>query len=400
MSVLKKNKWLLFTIVLTLIVAIAFAAVFGTIAAVRNARAVMRYEGLTISKGVYSYFVSYCKTVYLRSLSAAGITASDTAAFFRRDRGDGVNYGDAFAAYAEDYVRTVAVSALLFDSVASLSRTEKQTIRDAVDELVDFRADGDRASFNEQISAYGFTYDDLLTATTLQYKAEHLFTALYGAGGQYVAYDTDACDAYYADAYVYVKMLFIRTENKLATDEDGNHILLNDGTYKTIELTELEKERRAEDIASLDRAIENLTGGSGPVITETMLQTFMDKYGDGDPVYDDTGWYFAADASATQDLASVYPTLTEAALSAAIGSYTKVAYEDGICYIYRMSLPEGGYTDEDVSVFFSDFYLDCASALHRDMLSERTGDVTRTEAFDEIDPVSIPYNTNYFVRLS
>ncbi len=399
MNLFKQHHFLLWTVVAVLVIAIAFAAVFGTIAAVRAAGAVMRYEGLTISEGVYAYFTSYCKTTYIRSLIASGISAVDTPQFFARDRGDGVSYGEAFAAYTEAYVRTVAVSAWLFDSITSLTKSEKTTIKAGLNELVDFRAGGDRDRFNELTAKYGFTYNDLYDATVLQYKAEQLFVALYGEGTALMEHDTEACQAYYNEQYVYVKMLFIRTEDKLAVDEHGKPIYDETGEQKRIPLTDLEKRRRAEDIATLDAAIENLATGGSPVITEQMLTGYTSTYV-GDKTYDITGWYFAPDAAATADLTAVYPTLTEAALRVELGSYTKVAYDDGVCYMLRLALPSDGYKNDEVAAFFSDFYVDCASVLHRDMLAERTDDVTLTDRYQAFDHVAIPYNYEYIVRLS
>ncbi len=397
-----KQKWLRLTVLATLILALVFAAVFGTIAAVNAARAVMRYNGVQISEGVYTYFTSYCKTRYLAALQASGVTdAVDSAAFFARDRGDGVTYGEDFATYTEEYVRTVAVSAWMFDStVGALSRQEKTTIRDSVDDLVEFRADGDRRRFEQLCSAYGFTYRDMLNAATLQYKAEHLFSALYGQNASYMLYDTEACDAYFQEEYVRVQLLFIRTNDRLRKDENGEVIYDETDLPERIPLTDTEKAERQSSIASLDAAIDNLAGGSGPVITEDMLSYFQSKYNDGDKLFDATGWYFAPDAKATQDFAALYPTITEAAFSAEAGSYKKVAYEDGVCYIHPLTPDADAYTDEDLSVFFSDFAADCALNLHRDMLAERTPEVRLTERFAAFDPLAVPYNYDLIARLS
>ncbi len=396
-----KNKWLRLAVLVTLIIALLFAAVFGTIAAVNAAGAVMRYNGIQISEGVYTYFSSYCKMLYLATLRSSGVEdAADSAAFFARDRGDGTTYGEDFAAYTEEYVRTVAVSAWLFDSsVGALSKQEKKTIRDGVDGLVEYRADGDSRRFEELCATYGFTYRDILNAVTLQYKAEHLFSALYGQDASYMLYDTEACETYFAENYVRVKLLFIRTADRLSKDENGQIIYDQEGEPETIPLSDGEKTDRQNSIASLDAALAALAAGQGALITEEMLSVFQSKYGDGDPVYDLSGWYFAPNAEQTQQFAALYPTIAEAALSAEVGSYQKVTYEDGVCYIYRMTADADAYADEDVSVFFSDFAVDCAIAKHKQLLGERTPDVHLTERFASFDPTSVPYNYDLFVRL-
>lgn len=387
---MKKNKWLLWTVVITLSVVIAFGAVLGTVAYIRASRAVLQYEGVYMSKGTYSYLCSFRKTQFLTALSTE-VDVSDTKAFYAKDRGDGVTYGEALRAYVDEYVRTLTVSAYMFDRLTGLTSTEKARIREAVDAIVADRAEGDRRAFDRQLEPYGCTYRDILDAVTMQYKANRLFLLLYGEGGSYVSRDTEACESYYRDAYVHARLLFIRTETRVLTDEAGEHTV--------VELTESERAERAADIARVDAAILALKNGESGAMTDTMMTFYMDKYGDGEPAYDDSGWYFSEASRLFGDFSADFPEVAEAVMQAPIGEYIKVPCAIGVCYIYREELPEGAYLDEDLGDFFSDFYFDCATSLHMTPLLEEGKKVKTTALFDTVDPVAVPKNTVYLVTV-
>ncbi len=388
---MKQVKWPVWVTVLALTAALIFGAVFGTIVWVRASHAVMQYEGVYISEGVYSYLCSFRKTQLLRSLSLSGVQVNDTDAFYRTEYRDGVTYGEFLSSYVDEYVRSLAVSAYMFDSITALSAAEKKAVRDAVDALVLARADGNRRAFNRQLKAYGCTYGDLVDAVTLQYKANRLFLLLYGSGADYISRDEAACRAYYEEAYVYVDMLFIRTETRVLTDEYGDHT--------EVDLTPAEREERAADIARIDAAIVALENKENGAMTETMMQFYMDKYGDGVPEYDESGWYFSKDSRLYQDFSSDFPTVAEAVMNAPVGQYIKVVSDIGACYILRHELPKDAYLDDELSDFFSDFYFDCATDLHIQTLNERTQDVKVTERHAQVDPTRIPKNTDYLVTV-
>lgn len=388
---MKQVKWPVWVTVIALTVALIFGAVFGTIVWVRASHAVLRYEGVYMSEGVYSYLCSFRKTQLLRSLSLSGVQVSDTKAFYAEEYRDGVTYGEFLSSYVDEYVRTLMVSAYMFDSITALSASEKRAVRAAVDALVDARAEGQRRAFNRQLEAYGCTYNDLVDAVTMQYKANRLFVLLYGNGADYISRDEAACRAYYKEAYVYADLLFIRTETRVLTDEYGEHTV--------VDLTPAERAERAADIARVDAAISALENGESGAMTEAMMEFFMDKYGDGVPEYDESGWYFSEDSRLYQDFSSDFPAIAEAVMTAPVGKYTKVESDIGACYIFRQPLPRDAYLDDSLSDFFTDFYFDCATSLHMDTLTKRAADVTATERLSTIDPVNIPKNTDYLVTV-
>ena len=398
----RKRSTLFYVILITLLLALTFTAVFGTIAAVRASRAVMRYEGVTVTEGMYNYFASYCKTDFIRSLREQGINASDTSAFFSKTSEGGSTYGADFLAYCESYVRAVLASAHAFDLLVTLTADERASIREGVDQLVTYRADGNRGRFEELVQPYGFTYRDMINAATLQYKANRVFSVLYGQGGSLLKQDSGtAAASYYEESFVRVELLMIRTETKFVTDEQGNRIPNGDGTDKTVALTPTEVAERTEDIARLDAALEALANGTEPFMTPEMIRAHIKKYGElgeGYP-YDETGWYLAEGAAFTDELATRYPEIVNIALSAEIGSFTRVACDFGVCYVYKTPLSANAYKDDALAAFFSDFYVDAATRLHTEQVRLWSEDVVKTRRFDSLDPLAVPKNTDFLVRI-
>lgn len=400
----KNNRFPCVLLAVTLAVALLFGAVFGILVGVRYARAVVRYGSLTVDADTYAYLASCGKAKWVAKIRAGGIAFSDDEAFYAREGDDGVTYGDALCAYVEGYVREVLVTASLYDRYASLSSSDRKTIREATAAVLDYRAGGDRTTFDRMAQTYGFTYRGFENAATLLYKASQAGVVIYGSDGGNMQNLPEECNDYLASAYVHVKLCFIRTQTKFYTDEYGNRVRDEEtGQDKIVELSKEERAQRRETIDDMNRAIGNLvSGGDGAMMTDTMFDTAAEKFDDNDAVFHTLGYYFLPGGSYTEEFTEAFPEVMAKVMTMKIGEYASVAYGSdngsGVCFISCLPAQDGAYASDSLSDMFSGFYARAATVVHNRTVAELSPGVVLTEKYNAAFPLSVPYNTELLVR--
>lgn len=399
-----KNKTknpLVIIIAIFVAIAIILGITLGIISLVKSRRAVVSYGSLSIDEGEAKFFISRYKVQFIKDMRALGIDAEDSPEFFATAAEDGVTYGEKFNTGALGYLKEVVVAAYLFDRYASFGKDEKDTVKLGVAEALDYLCGGDKDKFAAECEKYGFNAGDFADAAELLYKSAMAFNAIYGSDGSSVAGAADVCESY-LDEYSHVKLLFIRTEEKLEYGDDGHPIF-----------TELTDEERAERLAlveSVSAAIEAIkTGGDGQMNANAFNNLIQTK-GDGAEEYDTLGYYFHKDAASSGEFADAFPTVVEAALNMEIGEYRKVeTHEDdeiahkgfeGYCFLYRCETTANAYANEELSAWFSDFYMDAALKSFTATLSELSADVKVGRTFDSLTPTAIPMNTSFYPKFS
>jgi hypothetical protein len=117
----------------------------------------------------------------------------------------------------------------------------REEIDRQIEETLSYRAGGSKAEFNKKTEAMGFDFSDFCEAQEILYKAERAGVAIYGENGEVLASDSylGLCNNYLKNHYSHVKLLFIRTRDDFAVDEDGNRIEGDEGD-ELRDLTEAE----------------------------------------------------------------------------------------------------------------------------------------------------------------
>lgn len=394
------KRALIIFVAVFLSLALVFAATLGIIAIVKNASSVVSYEGVTMTKPIASFFISRFKVEYISALRASGVNASDTEVFWASKDDTGAAYGEKFRTLAEQYLKEIVATAYLFDRYSKLERTDKDAIKATCRDVLEYQAGGDEDVFNDMAAKYGFDYDSFCDAVEMLYKSTRAYTIIYGADGTGVYGDTESCEKYLAE-YSHVQFIFIRTEQKLTTDPDGNSILVN--------LTDKERAERANLIAMLSAAIEAIKTDSDGQMTPAMFEIYLDgEYNDGDTSMTKTGYYLHENAETTAEFAEAFPEVVREALKMEIGEFSKVQTSvvdednligmDGVCFIYKYAPVRGAYATPSLERWFSDFYSDASEHLFVDAVSTLIADAETTEKFSEIDVVAIPKNTEFVPR--
>ena len=393
----KIDRKLLIFICIFMSTVLVAGVIFGTVFAVRNANAVLEYNGVRMTRGVANYFSSYAKALYLNTELSDVEGAEDTAEFWNSPEMGTKTYGEGMIEYVREYLAGIVVGCYLYDSAARLDSEARATIKSNVKNRLLYIADGSKKAFNERVEPYGFDYEDFYDATEMMYKVSMAPYVLYGADASALRSDSVAVNDFYNSAYRRVKLLFIRTESdfNLITDEDGNEVreTNSDGTDKLFDLTPAEKAEREADIASIKQAIVNFENGEGDQMSLDSFNYYLGKYKATNMHLDSAGEYYSAESEYTGRAYQEFPEVVLKSLYIAKNSFATVEIEDfGYCFIYRTELEAGAYADNDKDGPFSDFYSDLSSYTYRRELAERVGDVSIRDKFEKIDLITLPAN--------
>lgn len=353
-----------------------FGIVVGAVAIVKEARAAVSYKGIRIDKGAASYIASTFKASY-------GGDAAD------------------LEAETEKYIRRVAVAAYLFDEVRSLDKEDKRWIEENVAEVLELWAGGSKDRFNELAAPMGFDYSDFREAAKILYKARNAMPAIYGSGGSNLSYSANAATAkQYFDTYTHVKILFLRTEDKLVTDTDGNFLFNEDGSRKTISMSTDEKAAVAEDVAEITELIENANNNTGVQMSLELFNDYYKKYNE-EPAYAESGYYLHGSSEFTEYLRGEggYPNLVKKALSMKVGEWGKSTDGSIVCFIYKYAPLDYDYADTDMSRFFGDFYSDAANYFFTSAVDELAKDVKLKDKYRAIDVALLEKNYDLKINM-
>ena len=389
----KRLKILIIAVSAVTAAIIMLGAALGIATAVTNASAAVRLDGVMMDAGEVNYFASRYKSLYIRTLTSAGVSATDTEAFWNKtDAESGKTYGALLAEGTRAYIADMIAAVRIYLNYHSFGSAERATVESACMQVVQYKGGGSIAAFNNTVSEFGFDYDDFRSASEKIYMASLAEAMLYGADGSGLASFTDECDKYYSE-YTCVRLLFFRTNTKIAAD----------GSIAN--LTDAEIAERAASIAKIREYIANFNAGAEDAISPETFEIYYEK-SDGDANFYDTGYYLHPNAEQTAYFRDAFPEIYEVAMSLEIGEFGEAAWdvdldpetdEMGVCFIYRDNLAKSAYSDSE-NIMFSDFYKDAALKLYSDVVAEFAPLVEFTESYDAIDVISVPSNHSIYVK--
>ena len=376
-----------------------FGATLGIISGVKKANATVSFEGLSLDLPLTNFFVSYYKYYYMSSLSSSGVSGVYDAPYFWNSKSetDGKTYGELLSENLNKYLSNLLIANYLFDSVTSLSSSDKDRIKQAYTDLLTYRSDGSEDRFNEGCKALGFEFDTVKEATTLLYKATYVQDLIYGLDGSNIKNNGNLCEEY-LNTYSHVKLLIIRTETDFLLDENGNRIIGEDGNDEIYELTTAEKEKRLALIDEIMGYIEAVETNGEIQMSPQMFDNYVKDHDSGDESKRVSGYYFNASSSYTKEFATVLPEIVKRSLEMKKGTYSSVECDIGVCFIYKYDPALGAYLDTSSGSCFTDFYSDASNYFFEKDLEGHYSRVVFSDNFNKVDPITIPYNSEYFPR--
>jgi hypothetical protein len=288
-----------------------------------------------------------------------------------------------------------------------LRQDEKEKITEALDERISYLFGGSKKSFNEDAKEYGFDYKDALVASELLYKQRTLAVRIFGEDGTGVFADLDACDEVFSE-YSRVKFIFIRTENTLERDENGNPINGN-ATPVFRALSDSEREERLARIQKIKLAVEEINSGiTDPLAFDEYAIEVKELYGE---MSDDeiSGYYLHPGSKFTSSFAESFPNCVSLALELSVGEADFASCDEenggfeGACFMYREGVPHGTYpyyyeTEEDG--FFYDFAAIAAGKRCEKMVNSLLENIKISDKWRGISLVDMPYSTKFVPSFS
>ena len=378
-----KNKFLTIFVCIFLAFVIALGGVFVVIRIVKERTSVAKYDGVYLDEGAARYLASYYKYLYIKELKSTGGVIYDSPYFWEQAREDGITEGEALKNSFSDYIASLLASVKIYDSAFSFSRSERVLVESRVEAVLNSSiARGSVEEFNRQAASLGFDYDDFLSAAKYLYKASAARYSLYGAGGEGIKDDKEACEAYLS-TYSHVDVIFIRLEDTYVLDQTGEYTYDEEtGERITRPLTETESaERRA--------AVDNIRTyiSEGRMTTESFDHYL--KYSEPDHEKQTGGYYLNKSAANTREFGEDYPEIVDAAMDMSLGEFRAVDCEHigGVAVIFKYDLAEGAYASEG-NIWFSDFYQHAAEYDYLSVITDLITDVEFTDSYADFDIVN------------
>lgn len=367
--------------------------IFGAVGIVRGQRSVMRYKGIYLQDGVANYLAATYKYDFMSSLKRGGVDSYDSHYFWDSESTDGRTWGEVLTENTEKYLKRVIVGSYLFDRNTRLNKSDKEIIAKAIDEVIEYRADGSVEKFNEMAEEMGFTYRDFVKAAELMYKYEMAEAVIFGYDGSALKSGgfSAECNEYFESSYSRVMLLIIRTDGELVTDPVT-------GKEELSEYDEATRAKVEADIAEVRTLIYNWENDVfDRQMSEEAFAWYINEYSTG-TINDTEGYYFSAESSYSLEFGEDAPEVVKLALSTKIGHYTECELDIGVCFIYRRPLESGAYSRISLSHFFEDFYVNASSYIYSKSVDAYLSSVTVSAKYNKSAVVTKPYNHELYVK--
>ncbi|MBQ7333131.1 MAG: hypothetical protein IJW38_02140 [Clostridia bacterium] len=388
------NKFLIAFVCIFVSIVVVIGVAVGIISGVRDAKNIAKYKSAGLTEAEAAFFMSYCKYDLLANLKAG----SDTEEFWNSKTSDGTKYSEILEYNTKQYIKQVVVANYLFDKYSSLTSSEKEDIKAAVDDVLVYRMENSEGMFNEEAKKHGFSYSDYHGIVTKLYKYSKAYSAYYAANSSKISADEKAVSDYYAE-YSKFKLIFINTEKDYKLDDKSNRVVENEN-YVFVDISEEEKQKRAADILELSKAVANYGTDENFQMSHIMFENYLEKY--PSTFYGDKnseGFYFHEDSVYTKWFKSENPEVISAALAMSEDNFKEVKTELGVCYIYKMPInpTEAPYLDTDSDSCFVDFYSNLVVRDFEKTVTELMEEVELCDAYEKINLISHPSLNYLFV---
>ena len=168
------------TIIVCIIIAgvLAVGGILGLAAGIRRARAVVICDDITIDENTVRYLASYYKMLYIHGLIDRDIEVTDTPEFWASIDSDGRSFGDKLVSGFKDYIVFLAAASSVCEQEIGYKWRDKVLVAEKCEEVLLKTEDGSVSSFNDDVSHYGFDYNDFQNAAVLIYKASRTAEAV------------------------------------------------------------------------------------------------------------------------------------------------------------------------------------------------------------------------------
>ena len=138
-----KPKPSFFRVLICVFISFVLAAggILGISQGIKNARALVKYEHVSLDEGMVNYLASYYKSVYIRNMKITGVKAEDSDAFWQSKNPDGISYGEHFDKSFREYLSSVVAAANIYLTYSHYTAEDKIAVTKTTEEILKFKAD-------------------------------------------------------------------------------------------------------------------------------------------------------------------------------------------------------------------------------------------------------------------
>ena len=372
-------------LIASIAVVLVAVLVLGTVLLLVPKNPAMTYEGVSISREMYSFWYSIYKTKFIVAHGQSG--ALDTEAGWNsQSTVPGKTWGELLDEEIEQAIKQKLVAAVLYDKLGrSMSVSQRDMIDSYYEDMLEYAANGDKEVLEQLAEKYGTTKSAIKKCAALDIKAELYYNYLYNNNG--AAMTPEELNRYVRNRYIRFYVLAIY--------EDYEWVLKDDGSAEKIELTEPEKAARV----TLDNELAEYLphGEKANEMTDARFMEYLD--GHSDDVYHNVyplGFYL----SSFNSLPMLDEKIIDEAMKLDPGELGCAETEDAIYYVRAYDVGVAPYLDESTNDFFFgddiNFYVYAAKAVLAERTLAEVDKVTvHSENTDGISVKTLPRNTDF-----
>lgn len=332
---------------------LVFVMLAASFASCSSESVVMELEGHKITGGMYGYWLSRYKALYLYSYAGG----SDSASFWDTKLTDTLTAKDLFTSITDENIKKNLVCMYLFDKYSlKLPDGTKDEIKEKIDKLVEDM--GGKKEFANYAADFGVDAKLLERIYLIEEEIEYLRDYLYGANGTEKV-TAEQKDKYYNDNYARIRHIFFSTSTQYVLDGNGSYTFDADGNKITTTPTDEEINRKKVTATAVHARIE-----AGESFEELLEQYTEDE---ASKTYKN-GYYLTSTIDYIDEV-------VDAAFDMEIGEVRLVNSDYGVHIVKRYALDDKGYENEENKDFFGDFEDLVISEVFQNKLAEYLNDV-------------------------
>ncbi len=320
--------------------------------------AIMTYKDYIVNENYYTYWLSRFKANFIYNYT----DVEDSEEYYDSVISeDGRTAAEIMTDISDEAIKNYLVSEYLCDVYGlKLPSSVLDSINAELDLLVKELADGSKSVFNGMAAEFGVNYKMLRDIYIIETKAS-LFYEFYAENYIKPDINDEALENFCRTDYAKADFIYISTEFKLNTDENGNYIYDDTGSYQ-IPYTEAERTAQLEKAAEIAKTVNGEN-----------FNTLRKQYNE-DPAKDvyKNGYYFYPDMPYNE-------TVLDAVLKMSPGEIKRIDCEYGVYFMRRLSTEKDAYKQDENADFFEDFETRLINSIFNDMMAEELAKVVINE---------------------
>ena len=351
---------------------------------------VLRYGGITVTKEMYSYWFSLYKEKRMIGYGIYGYQDALPATWDAPSDTEGMTVGEEISAAIHNDIKMKLVAAVLYDKLGAKSPiSQRAYVKEYIAEMLEYRADGDKAELRALAEKYGTTVKAIKKCAAIDLKAELYFKYLEDTSTGEMT-NTEV-NTFYINNYKRFKVLYLNKEKK-GTMENGERV--------EVDLTEQEKAARTAIDTVLKTYLYN--GENAGTMTVEKFDEYLKNSDEG---------LHSADAYPDGLYVSRYNSLGDGVLEAEVieevghlreGQLLRTETENGIRYIFNYPLLSAPYNSPHLEPFFTGFFANAAAYTVAARVAAKVAEVKDfPDNRKDITVYTVPYNSDFeFCRIN